>query len=136
MTLDDLTRTALAPLLLSAAAVWLAAGDGAVEAHGGEACYVDEAPWQRDRLPRGARGEPVRGGRPRHRAGDGGEVSAADYSPSKANRTEARVRSQRRARVAPSAVTSRNCHESWSKEWSSASTVIGARTTSRSGVYS
>ncbi len=31
---------------------------------------------------------------------------------SSVNRTEARVRSQRRARVTPSAVTSRNCHES------------------------
>ena len=58
------------------------------------------------------------------------------YSPSNVNRTQARVRSHRRARVAPSAVTSMNCHESWSNEWSSVSTVIGTRTTSRSGVYS
>ncbi len=52
MTLDDLRRTVLAPLLLSAAAVWLGAGDRAVEAHGSEARYVEVAPWQRDRIPR------------------------------------------------------------------------------------
>ena len=52
MTLDDLRRTVLAPLLLSAAAVWLGAGDRALEAHGSEARYVEVAPWQRDRIPR------------------------------------------------------------------------------------
>ena len=52
MMLDDLRRTVLAPLLLSAAAVWLAGGDRAVEAHGSEARYVEVAPWQRDRIPR------------------------------------------------------------------------------------
>ena len=52
MTLDDFRRPAVAPLLLSAAAVWLAGGDRAVEAHGSEARYVEVAPWQRDRFPR------------------------------------------------------------------------------------
>ena len=52
MTLDDFRRPAVAPLLLSAAAVWLAGGDRAVEAHGSEARHVEVAPWQRDRFPR------------------------------------------------------------------------------------
>ena len=52
MTLDDFPGTAVAPLLLSAATVWLGAGDRAVEAHGSEARYVEVAPWQRDRFPR------------------------------------------------------------------------------------
>ena len=52
MTLGELRRTAFAPLLLSAAAVWLAAADRAVEAHGSEARYVEVAPWDRDRVPR------------------------------------------------------------------------------------
>ncbi len=46
MKLDRSRKTALAPLLLSAAA-WLSAGDRAVEAQGSEARYVEAAPWQR-----------------------------------------------------------------------------------------
>ena len=52
MTLDRFRKTALAPLLLSAAAVWLAAGARAAEAHGSEARYVEAAPWQGDRISR------------------------------------------------------------------------------------
>ncbi len=52
MTLVDFRKTAVAPLLLSAAVIWLPAGARIVEAHGSEARYVEMAPWQKDRFPR------------------------------------------------------------------------------------
>ena len=51
MTLGD-CRTVSAGLLLSVVAVWLAAGEREVQAHGSEARYVEVVSWQKDRVAR------------------------------------------------------------------------------------
>ena len=62
MTLDKFRQMAFAVLLRAAATVWLTARDTPVLAPGSEARYIEAGPWQRDRIPGGARGESIRAG--------------------------------------------------------------------------